>query len=176
MKSVGIKENTHKNLKQLTQRYSLEMGEFVELSVDYFRKTQINPKDEILSYTDQLKKVYKEVNRVIGFIKTQEQEMLLPIMEEIRHNILLVEKYIETSNFEALESNIYSISKIVGDVDVSIKSLLYKQFDGLNQQLDKILRKIEIEKEFKKKILVRISILIGIVSLTFIMNIILIFI
>jgi len=83
MKSVGIKEDTHKELKKLTQIYEVDMGKFIADSVEYFKSTGINPADKSKSYTEELKNVKKEINRLIGFQKTFEKNHLFPLFESM---------------------------------------------------------------------------------------------
>ena len=84
MKSIALSEGAHKEVKILCKTLGLNIGEFVQQSAYYFKKTGINPSK---SDSESPHKVVKELERRIGqgiaYIKTHEQEKINPLLENI---------------------------------------------------------------------------------------------
>jgi len=83
-KTIAVKEKIHKEVKTLSKTLELELGEFVEHSMLYFKKTGINPSKSLSeSPLKAIEELTKRVGQVVGYIKTQEQEKLNPLLEQL---------------------------------------------------------------------------------------------
>src|ERR1017187_1243257 len=84
MTTIAIDKNTHKGAKTLCKAYELNLGELVQHSVVYFKKTGINPSQaDNESPHKVLKELEKRIGQVVAFIKTHEQEKLNPLLEHL---------------------------------------------------------------------------------------------
>ncbi len=79
--NIGTKERA--SLKQLASHHGLKQVEFINSAVDYFKKTGINPAQDIFSPREELTKLTKRVDQVIGFIKKNEQDHIHPLLDEL---------------------------------------------------------------------------------------------
>ena len=83
-KTISVNQQTHAEVKTLSKTLNLELGEFVQHSAVYFKKTGIDPsKSEAESPLKAIKELEKRVGQVVGFIKAQEQEKLNPLLEQL---------------------------------------------------------------------------------------------
>ncbi len=93
-KMIAIDGQAHKEAKALSKTLELELGKFVQHITAYFRKTGIDPsKSDNESPLKAIKELEKRVGQVVSFIKTQEQEKLNPLFEQL---IFLTRKLDET--------------------------------------------------------------------------------
>lgn len=84
MKTINLNEITHKNLKVLSKSHKKTMVEFVQLAVVYFKKTGIDPElPTTESPQNAIKELSKRVEQIIGVVKTQEQEKMNPLLEQL---------------------------------------------------------------------------------------------
>lgn len=81
-KLVRIKGEAHAELEILADKHQRSMKQFTEQMIAYFKKFKIDPadlKDENVSVALRSLR-----NDLIGFIKTQEKDKLIPTLEELR--------------------------------------------------------------------------------------------
>jgi hypothetical protein len=84
MTSIAVNRHALKEAKLASKTLNLTLGEFVLHSAEYFRKTGIDPsKSDIESPYKAIKELEKRVGQVVGYIKTQEQEKLNPLLEQL---------------------------------------------------------------------------------------------
>ncbi|MFI5163700.1 MAG: BfmA/BtgA family mobilization protein [Bacteroidia bacterium] len=84
MPSIAIDQHTHKEVKIICKTLDVPYGKFVLHSAEYFRKTGIDPSKSVSENPYQaIKELDKRVGQVVGFIKTQEQEKLNPLLEQL---------------------------------------------------------------------------------------------
>jgi hypothetical protein len=67
--TVVIGKHEHKILVKLADNYNMNMGQYLESSIHYFRKTGINPSDESYSPAEQIKNLEKRIDDVIKIIR-----------------------------------------------------------------------------------------------------------
>ena len=83
-RTIAVNEQTHGEVKILCKTLQLELGEFVKHSAVYFKKTGIDPsKSDNESPLKAIKELYQRVGQVVAFLKTQEQEKLNPLFEQL---------------------------------------------------------------------------------------------
>ncbi len=84
MTTIAIDERTHKEAKTLCKTLNLNLGELVQHSVQYFKKTGIDPsKADSESPHKVVKELEKRIGQLVAFIKTQEQEKMNPLLENL---------------------------------------------------------------------------------------------
>ena len=125
MKSVGIKDETHKELKKLSEIYGSDMGKFIADSVAYFKATGINPEDKSKGYTEELKNVKKEVNRLIGFQKTFEKEHLFPLFEAMKKAEINLSRCLpEESEPLATKASVQEVDEKMEKLDLKLNAII----------------------------------------------------
>jgi len=82
MKTIGIPDEVHNKLKKYCDKTGLNLGEFVETSLQYFEKNGINPAAHESPATEMLKLI-KRIDSVVAFIKKQESDLLRPMVESV---------------------------------------------------------------------------------------------
>lgn len=83
-------------LKELCQKHGMKQKEFLENSIRFFRRTGINPADELLDLRSQTQ---RSENRLIGFLKTQDKDAQ-------KHFLLLNERIVKLENLFEDQSKI----------------------------------------------------------------------
>jgi hypothetical protein len=84
MPNIAVDERTHKEAKSLSKTLGLTLGELVESSVQYFKKTGIDPsKADSESPHKVVKELEKRIGQVVAYIKSHEQEKLNPLLEQL---------------------------------------------------------------------------------------------
>lgn len=84
MKSIGINNNVHKEIKSLCKAHKKGIGEFISDAVLYFKQTGIYPEQHsVESPQKSIKELSKRVEQIIGVIKAQEQDKMNPLLETL---------------------------------------------------------------------------------------------
>jgi hypothetical protein len=85
--TVRVAAELAPRLVKLAQLHGLNQKELLAEMVGYFERTQADPRagsGKAESLSDQLGKLDKRVDRVIGFIREQEKAILKPLRDEVR--------------------------------------------------------------------------------------------
>lgn len=96
MKTINIKDTTHKKLKKIADQENLSMSSFLEHSIEYFAKTKVNPKTDIISIKEEIIRLEKRVSQIIGFIKVLESENLIPLYQEMKKTDIRINNLVTT--------------------------------------------------------------------------------
>jgi cell fate (sporulation/competence/biofilm development) regulator YlbF (YheA/YmcA/DUF963 family) len=84
MPNIAVDDNTHKEAKKLSKTLDISLGELVQHSVVYFKKTGINPANaDNESPIKAIKELDKHIGQIVAFIRTQEKEKLNPLLEHL---------------------------------------------------------------------------------------------
>lgn len=104
-KTIMIDSLTHKELMKLSDEHNNSIKGFVEDSIIYFKKTGINPKDLKNESASILIKTIDR--RIVSFFKTQEKNILMPILDRTIENNEKFDKLIENLNhiFQKISEN-----------------------------------------------------------------------
>ncbi len=148
--TIAVLEQDREKAKELAQIYKLKMYELFGIMVAFFDENRefLNPKNQgekSENLTDLLeqkinKNLTKQVNRLIGFTKTQD-ELLLDIQQEIRQSTKkILFKLIPKEEQEFAEYN--PLFDDFDQVILLLKKLLDKK--GISSK--------EIEKEIQKEL------------------------
>lgn len=136
IKTVRIKEKAHTDLSRLAKEHGMTIGEFTEEMVSYFRRTKSDPR-QVEDTVTSIKEVKKEVNRLIGFIKTNEKEHLKPILDSLeitRRNLNTnVQKLDEIGKIKQYSIAIYNQTKRLDtdreNLNNSVTSIVHNQVE-----------------------------------------------
>lgn len=79
-KSILIDKSYHKDLMRLCKEQNYTLKDFIQEAILFFKSTGLTPKDRGHSTSNLIKKLDK---RIIGFILTQEQDILKPMQSDI---------------------------------------------------------------------------------------------
>ncbi|MHB8262034.1 MAG: BfmA/BtgA family mobilization protein, partial [Bacteroidia bacterium] len=84
MTNIAVDYHTHKDAKILCKTHELTLGELVQHSVVYFKKTGINPSQaDTESPYKAIKELDKRVGHLVDLIKVQEEKKLNPLLEHL---------------------------------------------------------------------------------------------
>jgi len=75
-KTIRIYESDFKRLNQLCERYKITKTELIEAFIEFFYKTDLDPKKP----TNASKEIAKLKSQIISFIRTQEKDKLNPLI------------------------------------------------------------------------------------------------
>ncbi|MEM6768058.1 MAG: BfmA/BtgA family mobilization protein [Bacteroidota bacterium] len=93
-------------LGELANQHHLKQYEFLDYALVFFKQTGHDPREaEISSPAEELKKLR---NTLVSFIRRQEKDILLPMMDRVEETLKLQVKHIQNSG-----SSIHSSSKVV---------------------------------------------------------------
>jgi hypothetical protein len=109
MKTIGIDDYTHKELKSLCSAHKKSIIEFIRYGVIYFKKTGIDPEQSSNENPQKaIKELTRRVDQVIAVIKAQQQDTMNPLLEQlmmlIRRMEILVGDAPKESTFKAVLS------------------------------------------------------------------------
>lgn len=80
--TVAISRNSMQKMVLICDSLGIDKKDFLEKSIDYFSKSGDDPRDPIKD--NLLSKLSKIENRIIGFIKTQDNEYLKVLLEDTK--------------------------------------------------------------------------------------------
>jgi len=144
MNNIAVDEHTHKNAKALCKTHELTLGELVQHSVVYFKKTGINPSQaDNESPYKAIKELDKHIGQVVAFIRTQEQEKLNPLLE----HLIIISRQLEDT-IKILPTTEH-FKKVTGNVDKYLAALTdshKKQMALLKEEQQKILEENKTER------------------------------
>ena len=152
--TTNIGKSELKSLRKLAQNHNLKQVEFINHAIAYFKKTGINPAEEIYSPREEINKLSHRVDQVIRFIKTQEEKKLNPLLDEL---ILVNRKIndqldgqINIDHFHQILrilKHIVEYSKMNHEVTLDGLEKTQKSISGLPPRLDEIKEILTISKE-----------------------------
>jgi cell fate (sporulation/competence/biofilm development) regulator YlbF (YheA/YmcA/DUF963 family) len=94
MPNIAVDDNTHKEAKKLSKTLDISLGELVQHSVVYFKKTGINPSNaDNESPIKAIKELDKHIGQIVAFIRTHEKEKLNPLLEYL----IIISKQLDDS-------------------------------------------------------------------------------
>jgi hypothetical protein len=135
-RTIAVNAQTHAEVKTLSKTLNMELGEFVKHSAMYFKKTGIDPsKSDNESPHKVMKELEKRVGQVVAYIKTQEQEKLNPLLDQL---IILTRKLDEALNILPKSERFDQVIKGVNHHANLQVDNHKKQMDFLHQSQEKI--------------------------------------
>lgn len=80
--TVGISRNSMQKLESVCSSLNIDKKEFLENAIEFFAKTGDDPRDPIKE--NLVNRLSKIENRIIGFIKTQDNDYLKVLLEDTK--------------------------------------------------------------------------------------------
>ena len=118
MPNIAVDDQTHKEAKKLCKTLDINLGELVQHSVVYFKKTGINPSNaDNESPIKAIKELDKHIGQIVGFIRTLEKDKLNPLLEYL---LILREQLDDTIKKLPTKDH---FEKVIDNVDVLINNL-----------------------------------------------------
>ena len=141
MKSIAISAQGHKEVKTLCKTLGLNMGEFVEHSTHYFKKTGIDPsKSDSESPHKVVKELEKRISQVIAYIKTHETDKLNPLLE---HLIIISRQIEDTIQKAPKEETFIRVMNKVSETDLEQQKYNLEQQKAQHKYYRDILEHLE---------------------------------
>lgn len=126
--TTNIAKDKLRSLRKLASHHNLKQVEFINAAIDYFRKTGINPAEEIYSPREEIARLTKRVDEVIRFLQVHERNKLLPLMERL----ILLEKKLSEGYGKVAEKE--DIKKLLAGLQV-LERQLAANISGMSQNL-----------------------------------------
>jgi|SRR5690554_248877 virulence-associated protein VapD len=152
--TTNIGKSELKSLRSLAQKHNLKQVDFINHAIAYFKKTGINPADEIYSPREEISKLSHRVDQVIRFIKTQEEKKLTPLLDELiqisRKLNAQMENQVTSKHFNHLlegQKLILEYSKSNRELTVEAFDKTQKTITILPSRLEEIKQILAISKE-----------------------------
>ena len=148
-KTVRFTEDTNTKFSKLALKLGREKRIMFEQMVNYFYKSKKDPldlNDELLKNT-----LLKQHQQYIGFIKTQENDLLIPTKREVDRMVIVLRKVLEAFNNDVLRQNeaqIKVIQVIADNQDTQVK-----KFAQTDQFIQDVMVKLDTKEQLKTKFL-----------------------
>ena len=119
MKTIGIDDNTHEELKKYCKTQDISQGEFIRLALAYYKKNGIEPTTPPESIKDELIQMNKRLNQVIAFQKTFGSKTLTPAVSDIIELTTRLKNYIpeKPSQYEDIKAGINELLRRIGKMN-----------------------------------------------------------
>src|ERR1017187_4816484 len=139
MTNIAVDYHTHKNAKILCKTHELTLGELVQHSVVYFKKTGINPSQaDTESPYKAIKELDKHVGHLVALIKTQEEKKLNPLLE----HLIIISRQLDDAikilptveDFKKVTTNVDKYIAAIKDNHTKQVALLKEEQQKINQQ------------------------------------------
>jgi hypothetical protein len=148
-KTVRFTETTNDKFTKLALKLGRDKRIVFEQMVDYFYKSKKDPldlNDELLKNT-----LLKQHQQYIGFIKTQENDLLIPTKREVDRMVTALRKVLEAFNNDVLRQNeaqIKVIQVIANNQDIQVK-----KFAQTDQFMQDVVARMDTKEQLKTKFL-----------------------
>jgi cell fate (sporulation/competence/biofilm development) regulator YlbF (YheA/YmcA/DUF963 family) len=139
MPNIAVDELTHKEAKKLSKTLDISLGELVQHSVVYFKKTGINPSNaDNESPIKAIKELDKHIGQIVAFIRTHEKEKLNPLLEYL----IIISKQLDdtikklptTEHFKKVTDNVNVLINTLTDSHKKQVSVLQKTQQEINEE------------------------------------------
>ncbi|MXV14347.1 BfmA/BtgA family mobilization protein [Hufsiella ginkgonis] len=142
-KSIRFPARVNEKLEKLANKHGRTKLLFFEQMVEYFYRTKKDPKD----INDEVLKNALVANheKYIGFIKTQENTMLIPIKQEVELSLKTLERILNAFNSQVIQAN----NTILQNQAVQVQ-----RSDDTNRVLKEIANRLDGKDLLKQKFLV----------------------
>lgn len=125
--TVAISPDDAKKLEKFCKSISITKKDFISLALNYFLVNGINPaKHE--TPAQEIQKLIKKNDQVIAFIRTQEKDMLRPMLEVVGTMSARIQSdYVTKEDFKKLIDSVkLSYAKVLESIPVAINESLKK--------------------------------------------------
>jgi len=157
MPTIKVSESTLKKVKKLGKKQQINNGEFVDLAADFFIKTDLDL-DADYSIKSEMVKMTKRLNDIIGFIRTNEKEHLIPIVAAVKQASKFVDdsskelnSYIQSYKPNRIQEAYTDVQELLNEVVSSTKSVIDHSVRKEEASQRRILELEKINKELHRK-------------------------
>ena len=145
--TTNIGKSELKSLRSLAKTHNLKQVEFINHAIAYFKKTGINPSDQIFSPREEINKLSTRMDQVIGFIKTQEEKKLNPLLDELILISRRLNDQIEDQITIEHLGKLYTLMMKIMEEEKNGQEFNSKEFEKIINGINKLPRYLlEIEK------------------------------
>jgi len=129
--TTNIGKEELKHLRKIASHHGLKQVEFINATISYFRKTGINPAEEIYSPREEIERLTKRVDEVIKFMQVHEKQKLSPLLERL----LLLER-----RLSEIYSKVVTVEdlKPLGSLTIQLGKQLDIQIGKLSSSISKV--------------------------------------
>ncbi len=117
--TTNISKSHQRVLKQLSKKVELSQVDFLNAAVEYFKKTGINPLDEITSPKEEMAALNKRLDQVIRFIKVHERDKLSPLLDSL---IIIDRRLKDKLEFMLTKEDLKIVNEKIGNVSTILKN------------------------------------------------------
>ncbi|NLC92065.1 MAG: hypothetical protein GX677_01140 [Treponema sp.] len=145
--TTNIGKSELKSLRSLAKTHNLKQVEFINHAIAYFKKTGINPSDQIFSPREEINKLSTRMDQVIGFKKTQEEKKLNPLLDELILISRRLNDQIEDQITIEHLGKLYTLMMKIMEEEKNGQEFNSKEFEKIINGINKLPRYLlEIEK------------------------------
>lgn len=152
--TTNIAKDKLRSLRKLASQHSLKQVEFINAAIDYFRKTGINPAEEIYSPREEIARLTKRVDEVIRFLQVHERNKLSPLMERL----ILLERKLSEGYGKVAEKE--DLKKLIAGLQV-LERQLTSSISEVGQSLVAQNERAQTGMNTLKSLVVRLAKLVG---------------
>lgn len=128
--TVAINSAYMEKLSAICESLNMDKKEFLEKSIEYFSKTGDDPRAPIKD--SLIKKLASIENRIIGFIKTQDNDYLKVLLEDTKS----AQKRISTQKDEIIEANRVDNSRTRRSIELVCTNIETRHMQNLEMLAD----------------------------------------
>lgn len=111
-KTISVTPQTFTEFEQLCTQYGMNKGEALATMVNYFKASKADPRDpQPIDLKTLERRIAETDKRIIGFIKTQEKEILRPMQTEVELIAAELSKLDVLARLKVMNDNIIKIGE-----------------------------------------------------------------
>lgn len=129
--TTNISKSHQRVLKQLSKKVELSQVDFLNGAVEYFKKTGINPFDEITSPKEEMAVLNKRLDQVIRFIRVHERDKLSPLLDSL---IIIDRRLKDKLEFILTKEDLINVNRQIENISADLN----KDISEINEKLGKV--------------------------------------
>ena len=154
LSTVAVDKFTAEKLQTFCKNNDMNKKEFVSLSLAFFEKYGINPRD-YESPSEEMKRIVKRLDSVISFFKHDEKHILFPLQQETKRTTMaLIKQMIEfqteiidsRKEREILKERTEGIRLSIGNLSKGL-DIQQSKTDKINDTLQKLIEYVNNTNE-----------------------------
>lgn len=126
--TTNISKSHQRVLKKLSKKLELSQVDFLNATVEYFKKTGINPLDEITSPKEEMAALNKRLDQVIRFIRVHERDKLSPLLDSL---IIIDRRLKDKLEFILTKEDLTKVNEKIENISTKLN----KDISGINEKL-----------------------------------------
>lgn len=139
-------------LSQLIAKNNTNKKQFLEKSIEYFDKYDINPLDDFKAPKDELTKVVKKLDQMIAFIRVQERDILKPACVSIIQSGKSVENNLKLLNDLVTDKNIQTyLNRVINWLNKRLTTITNERSENDAKQLEALVLLAQLLEKDKGK-------------------------